>query len=555
MQSQSDRSVLGDRMRPSRAYSPFAGSVASVPLDDPVRKGSEELSQHRTILSLANDSKRGRYSPVPQAVQGAQERTPAPDAGIKSEHGRVFAGIGSGLGSASTGLNSTPQPLPASPFKRDEGGARLSEENLMKMSRSTSGITKRNRRTLEEDNRAESDVGDMKKGAVRGKRSKYGHKLDLEEPSLGQRKNGLLPTSNPSRRAATPTSNPTQPVQLARTSSLTGAAARSVPPKTKVFRISSVVAQASRKPRRHLGIYRYHPQISKSDFTQPRPEKFDVSIRPNILPSFDDPDQVNCTYTIKVSRTWLEQREQHLIAKEAFLWGTGIYTDDSDPVAAAIHSGFIESPFSADSSVDKVFGETNPRIDGLDIPEKPSPIPKDRDLHITLVVLPQLEAYASSVRSGVRSRSWPEPAKEGTSSAPHDGVSFMILKADFVKDGAQNRRMGRTGQERREVLRRELEDRKKSIELWDRKTAEYEAKQKEKKIRGKQRRQPAAVLADKTQSRPGPAASSNPTAPEANEKENQLPASQNVDQTDVSLDVGVSPETWLEQLNKNAVPA
>jgi hypothetical protein len=45
------------------------------------------------------DNRKGRISPLPQAVQGVQLQQPGPAAepGIKSEFGRMFSGIGSGV--------------------------------------------------------------------------------------------------------------------------------------------------------------------------------------------------------------------------------------------------------------------------------------------------------------------------------------------------------------------------------------------------------------------------------------------------------------------------
>lgn len=56
-QSQTDRAIFGDRGK-FRQYSPFASSLNSQvqsttgqPAEEPMRKGSDELSQHRTLLS------------------------------------------------------------------------------------------------------------------------------------------------------------------------------------------------------------------------------------------------------------------------------------------------------------------------------------------------------------------------------------------------------------------------------------------------------------------------------------------------------------------------
>jgi len=168
-QSNSERSIFGERLDKSRSrlFSPFAGShtsqsgpSASGLADEQSRKGSDELSQHRALLGLAAEGKRGgRYSPLPQAVQGAQAQSIGPEMGIKSEHGRIFSGIGSGVGTSSASPAHAPPGLAASPFKRDDsnGSRRLSEDNIMKISRSTSGFGKRARKVKEEDGKAASE--------------------------------------------------------------------------------------------------------------------------------------------------------------------------------------------------------------------------------------------------------------------------------------------------------------------------------------------------------------------------------------------------------------
>ncbi|KEF57795.1 uncharacterized protein A1O9_05715 [Exophiala aquamarina CBS 119918] len=557
MQSQSDRSILGDRPRiPNRAYSPFAGSVASQHnglFDDLGRKGSDELSQHRAILSLANDSKRGRYSPVPQAVQGAQAQTPVPDAAIKTEHGRVFSGLGGGLGTASSGPTSTPQPLSASPFKQNDGSARLSEENLMKMSRSTSGISKRPRKALQDDQRAESDVGDVKRpGPGKGKRSKYQHsyKLELEDASVDQRKNAPFPSIS-NRRAATPTSHPSQlhHNQLQRQASAAEVTPVFRPKKT--IRISSVIALAGRNRRRHLGSFKYDPVVAPTELPRPSPLKFDVSIRPSLLPSFADAEHVNCTYTIRVSRTWLQPRERGIICAERYLWGSGIYTDDSDPLAAAMHSGFISSVHPAgidEALLERVIEEQNPRIEGSTAPAKPKNVEEGKDLHLTLVVLPQLEQYVESVRFGIKSRTWPEESStlsEGanTNKTPHDGVSFMILKAEFVQDGTEVKRVGRTGVEKRERLRRELMERKRGFELEKQKIAEAVARAK---LRKDEQRRRAGDTASKRVKSVKPEVATRPN--ESAKKDGEEPQQKLSEHASIQLDVGQSPGEWIRQL-------
>lgn len=530
---QSVNSAAGDRYRP-RAFSPFAPSVASqsmsvtsVPPEDRARKGSDEIS-HRAILGLANDSRRGRFSPVPQAVQGAQAQTPVPDAGVKAEQGRVFAGLGGGLGA---GPSSTPVGLSSSPFK--EGAARLSEENLMKMSRSQSGMGKRLRK-FDEEPRAESDIGDAKKGR---KRSKYAHayKVDLEETA----RRGT-PLSTALQRTGTPTHHHQMP--------------RGVDPKPlfkpkKTVRISSIITAAKRKPRKHLGTFKYDPIVSQPDVSKPSPDKFDVGVKPNALPTFDDPNQINCTYSIRIPKLWLQDRERRMICREAFLWGSGIYTDDSDILAAAMHSGFLKSapPENSDRPLlDRIVKDQNARIEGLiDVPDTPLHPETGKDALITCLVLPGLEIYPSTTRYGTRSRQWPEEERSGSA---HDGASFAIIKVEFVSGGVEARRMGRTGKERRMRLKQEMEERRKGQERM--KEMAEAVKGKVRKI-GKVQRTKGGDSVRKEMAGKAALGSFKEKIRADEERQREKHRTEVVQ----PLDVGQAPGEWLKQLETSAVEA
>lgn len=155
---------LGERQEMSqhRHYSPFSAPASQQQLpthstDESNRRPTEDLPQHRSLLNVANENKRGgRASPVPQAVQGAQAQIVGPETAIKSEHGRVFSGIGGGVGSVTTGPPSisTPTAQTVSPFRREETASRaVNDDHPLKPSRSTSGVGKRGRRVREEDGR------------------------------------------------------------------------------------------------------------------------------------------------------------------------------------------------------------------------------------------------------------------------------------------------------------------------------------------------------------------------------------------------------------------
>ncbi|CAG8441938.1 11865_t:CDS:2 [Diversispora eburnea] len=81
--------------------------------------------------------------------------------------------------------------------------------------------------------------------------------------------------------------------------------------------------------------------------------------------------------------------------RSRFLWGTDIYTDDSDVVAVLIHTGYFIPPISKWSSD-----------------------PPDHDLCVTIRVLPKLVQYTATVRNQYQSRSW----------GNHHGVSYKIEK-------------------------------------------------------------------------------------------------------------------------------
>jgi hypothetical protein len=544
----SQSSAFGGRYGP-RAFSPFAPSVASqtmsvtsMPGEELARKGSDELS-HRAILGLAAESRRGRYSPVPQAVQGAQAQTPGPESNVKAEQGRVFAGLG-GLGASSTGPTSTPVGLSSSPFK--EGSARLSEENLMKMSRSTSGMGKRARK-FDDEIRAESDVGDGKKGR---KRSKYAHsyKIDLEEHARR-----ATPLSNNIPRLGTPTNAPNQPTQLSHHHHMPRPAEqRPLFKPKKTVRISAIINAAKRMPRKHLGAFKYDPVVSNPDSSKPGADKFDISVKPNSLPSFDATEQTNCTYSVRVPKLWLQERERRMICRESFLWGSGIYTDDSDVVAAAMHSGFLKSapPEAVDRSLlEKIVQEQNAKIEGLsEVPDKPLVPEANKDAIITCVVLPALEQYTGSARYGLSSRGWPDDKSGST----HDGISFAVVKVEFVAGGVEARRMGRTGKERRERLRQELQDRKKSQERM--KEMVEQVKSRMRKANKLQRRTNGEHVRKELAGKA--AMGSLKEKMRAEELKQQKEKEKQAAPTSVeSLDVGQAPSEWLKQLETSAVDA
>lgn len=210
-----------------------------------------------------------------------------------------------------------------------------------------------------------------------------------------------------------------------------------IPP--KVHDVQAVLEEAANLPRRHLGSHVYE---ATTDLPRPNSsldDQFGYASKPNRLPRFEV-NPINCTFTIRVPRFYLRPRQRQHIVLERHLWGARVYRYDSDPIAAAIHSGWIRGEW--DDTVD--VSMLDPRItapnDPSDAeatlekaPAAPVTPPADMDLQIEILILPQLQEYAGSVEYGISSRQ----------SRAHDGLSFMIHKIRWVEEG-----IGSRGQER-----------------------------------------------------------------------------------------------------------
>lgn len=159
------------------------------PIVDGQLRGSIEDSNahHRSFLSgLDQDRLRrqDRGSPLPQAVHGAQSQ-PAGlhrDPGIKSEFGRMFSGLGSGVGSTPVPSASfaPPSSIPRSPLAdhMEVDKVRRATPDVRRPSATLGrGGRKGNKRVHDDDIRMGSESGDGRATPVGsgrgGKRSKY----------------------------------------------------------------------------------------------------------------------------------------------------------------------------------------------------------------------------------------------------------------------------------------------------------------------------------------------------------------------------------------------
>lgn len=478
------------------------GASTSATTDEQRRKGSDDLIQHRTLLGIGADGKRtGRASPLPQAVQGAQAQFigSAGETGLKGELGRVFAGIGSGVGtgpSSSTGSGPS-TPMTASPFKRDSFGT---SEHADEAKAGRGGAALGRKRSSKDEE--PSDLGDHAQ-EVRGNPSSRGtsrrgrhvhhhhHQYVTLNDNLWGRTNqenyshhhhrlrnedeSIVPHTTAGATSvlgkAHTTAEPVAPVATTTpahhhhhhhhhhhgprnvSSNITSAPA-AVPLRDvrTLVNLKPLLESVANRPRHHLGSTLYAPRIGvPSANSSGESQKFGYTSTPVPIPRFEGKE--NCTFTIRVPRFRIDPSHREEICARRAVWGTGVYTDDSDPVAAAIHSGFIRGEWGEDVDISMLDLEIKSDYHHAPQPAgessataKPSipPVPPpNKDLHITLLILPRLERYESTLMFGLKSRAW---------DGNHDGMSFKVERIEWVDEGS-TRGEERSGAARRKRLR------------------------------------------------------------------------------------------------------
>lgn len=111
------------------------------------------IGHQRNLLNVLHENRKGRISPLPQAVQGAQPQQPghAAEPGIKSEFGRMFSGIGSGIGGlgVSSPIASSTVPFTTASLAKREDNVEAPEPADVP----SKGAKGRRRKLKEEDSR------------------------------------------------------------------------------------------------------------------------------------------------------------------------------------------------------------------------------------------------------------------------------------------------------------------------------------------------------------------------------------------------------------------
>ncbi|TKA33047.1 hypothetical protein B0A54_14708 [Friedmanniomyces endolithicus] len=450
---------------------------------DDQRKGSDG-SAARSMPGISPElNRKGRDSPLPQAVQGAQPRfvgLGGNNPGIKMEFGRMFSGLGSGVGSAtpvagqSANVMTTPFRLsPARQYGESEDVPPAEAAFDMTKTGSRARGGRRNGRRSRDEEAIDGDgrmTPDLQRGNKRAKAAHPGHhhhhllhshhhhhhhpEAEVQNGSF----NMLRFPPNP-----TPAVAPSHHHHHHTTHAHPAHHHHHHPPKEAVGPrkiATTVVSKAlfesvASKPRKHLGSQLYSTEVSQTsnaDTTLDAQIKFASKMKP--IPLFEGKE--NCTYTVRVPRFYLASTQHNEpgaleeTCKRRQLWGSDVYTDDSDVIAAAVHSGWIKGDFGKlnndlrdlcdnDSEDEHLHPQPNdPTAETpltlTSLPAKPAKPPANHDMHITLLLLPALQSYASTMHHHIRSREW---------GRLHDGMSFAIHRIDFVDEGVSNRYLER----------------------------------------------------------------------------------------------------------------
>ncbi|TEY50413.1 hypothetical protein BOTCAL_0277g00110 [Botryotinia calthae] len=524
-QQQEHQAAARQRAEVKAQQSAFAGSMPPNPQytqhDSPQRRVIEEappqmMQQHqsqRGLLSVQDNRRGGRVSPIPQAVQGAQSQQPGPagEPSIKSEFGKIFPGIGSGvaLSLSSPVAGSTTGGLPFSGSRREDLDSPSAHNSPIENGSSAMPRPFGRRRKLKEEDRNDDDSSTGRQTPNgRGKRTKHAAHRHIHQHRVA---GALDHIPSPSSQSMTPfksvkkingdVSPPHGEISVVPHHHLTnshshhhhhhhhhstGPIHNSVGPRVPPlnnhlhmpkYRVHSqeIIDDASQHPRCHLGSEYYQANLSlyRSNSTGELP--YNRAFAGTNKSSANFENLINCTFTIKISRVHLQPPSRAQITARKNLWGTDVYSDDSDIIAALIHQGWICGKWSDDIDVKlldlyqadegiSVEPELDTMADGPDElfehpPARgPMPVRNNRDLHVTVLVLGCLDKYFSTIRYGIKSREW-----GGKNTRAHDGLSYLIMNIRWVE--------GVNGMERGNVamkhhMDREYQEVDRDRELW-----------------------------------------------------------------------------------------
>lgn len=203
----------------------------------------------------------------------------------------------------------------------------------------------------------------------------------------------------------------------------------------------------------------YTPKTTKEAAAQPADQKGaedDEAKAKESAPDHANAENMNGKAPKELAGTvspWRFWRLNPLLRRK--LWGTDVYTDDSDVLAMCVHAGWVEGPsleaegipawvppgraarawngFTATADSKTIEGadvamedatENGKEEQGADA--TPAKAQVSCDLSVILRIAPKLIAYKGCQRGGIKSRSW------GNS---HDGVSLVVESVELKQPG------------------------------------------------------------------------------------------------------------------------
>ena len=483
-----------------------------------------DYTPSRSFLHVSQEERRNRaQSPLPQAVQGAQApaKGPTSEPNIKNEFGRMFSGLG--------GVTPTPTPVElakrySSPADDAPGGGRSTPgigrlDLSAKRSDSRAGKRRKNKNDgFDGELESPTDSRPVNGKGLKRSRNSYIDALGIHRGDTGS-------PFSAGRRGFTPTSFGHHPK-------------RERKPRT-IVRSQAVLESVKNLPRKHLGsmLYQVHVESAASiaafpDSGKMGNERYGFDAGPYSIPRFED--KANCTFTVRVPREHLTKAARIEVCERRNIWGTEVYTDDTDPLAAAIHSGWIRGEWRDDVDISLLsigkekereerpnnnaigpngrtslsvsvspelsrkslapypHGNTSGSEQGpsrknsdvgsgtgdgknsttetlTSVPTYPVIPATGKDLHITLLLLPRLQQYASTVQNGIKSRPW---------LTEHDGNSFMVHEVQILDEGSGGRSDERGAEAKHSRLRgqgRQSRGTKRKLPNFTRTTTETKA--------------------------------------------------------------------------------
>ena len=426
--------------------------------------------RHHLLVNEIN--RKGRLSPLPQAVQGAQPQAhgPSGESVIKNEFGRIFPG----LGAAVSGAITSPAGLafPSHSTRHDE--------DMHHETKTAIGRGKRRKAANDDDNRGDDESAGREtpmNHRVKRPKAHQHHQYLLDSPSRaaksltklshhhhnvdqapspfmkGDKGNTSVPSTLVAKEFSTsnqhyfPSSKaPASPLQL--------------PKVRRKIDSQEVLDSVANRPRYHLGDWVYEMKLKTAkhhDPDSPGPSRFGFASTPMPLPMDKIKGKENCTLTVKIPRAHLSGIPLEEITFRRAVWGTDVYTDDSDVIAACIHGGWVRGAWSEEVDLDMIDVPPGPdhTPEAMTAPPREGPVqvPANMDMHVTVVILPCLRKYAATTRFGMTSREW--GGRYNRFQSAHDGLSFMILSVRFATSAEPASRL--RGRGRRERMRKAME--------------------------------------------------------------------------------------------------